>query len=1101
MTVQKIAHLADIHIRKSTTRHAEYKAVFSNLYDKLKADKPDRIVIAGDLFHDYIKIEGELLILASEFLNNLSEIARVLITRGNHDIARSAPNRIDAVEALVKTMNNPKVTYLDRTFQYDDENVVWCVWHHGEKRNNPWPKDFTKDPNKTYIDLFHDPVNGSLSTDGFGFNSRTYRSPKDFLGDISMFGDIHLLQYLDSIKTKAYCSSLIEQNFSEGDKKFHGYLLWDVATRTAKEVSVDNPYGHYTVDLNRFTDFDNLQITIPDAVDKKRIRVKWKTLPGIKNTENERKVNAYVDQNFSPISIKHINDFIEEKKIKIEEEADILNINKREVIHKVITEYLKKIGIKEDVINDVLDLDVEIENRLDIEELTNIHWSILKLSGKNFRSYDDIEINWEKKDGLFQIVGENGAGKSSLNQFMTYVLFGKSQETDFRKKFGDSRFINNKLAVGFCEGQIVLEANGEYYGLKRVTQVKKSKDGEITAAPTTASYYKLSSPSDKLDDTTNIDKLNETDRHKTQERINEIIGSYENFTRVTLTTSDTLNKVLDSDKSIFIDSLLYDSGLNIFDLRLKEFKKYKDELIHDSRLLNFNVNEQTNHIIGLNSEIKLKQEFIQGSKEKIDEYLVELEEVKEEREVLLQSMHQIESDLANTNEQQINQMIDKLRADLNAVELEEKRLLSNIATFKGSYDGVRLGELTTKKDNHKTLEYEKRTHINKRRLEIEQLNSAITRLNGEIELLKREGGALKKEIINLNDSQTCPTCGQAKVAETIAKIKDTIKDKETLMYAIVDKIRAKEFEKPAIERKIVDAVNDINDVEKMIHGDALEFNNILEEIGKLTNDKLEVEKRERLVLEVVSYPLKKENIDLKITEQQNKLVRFRDQKLKIEENNKSKIKVTELTSNVDGINYQIDSTKNSISHMEAQIKAYKEQIQLKEDLITKYVDYERKEEVRKIYAESIHRDGLPTQILTDTLLPNINNVLSKLLESTDFDVYLDKEDLRLKFFYNDHPNAIIDCISASGMERTFAVYALKIALNQINSKSKSTLLTVDEVMGKLKGEYVEKFVELLHLSKKFYKKVLIIEPTHEVNPDYVLLIEKNEKHISKLILN
>jgi DNA repair exonuclease SbcCD ATPase subunit len=1099
--VNKICHLADIHIRKSTTRHKEYRIVFENLYKKLKEDKPDRIVIVGDLFHDYIKIEGELLILASEFLNNLSQIAKVIITRGNHDIARSAPNRTDAVEALVKTMNNSNVFYLDRTFKYIDDNIVWCVWHHGDKRNNPWSKDFVKDKNKTYVDLFHDPINGSLSVDGFGFNSRTYRSPTEFMGDISMFGDIHLLQYLDTIKTKAYCSSLIEQNFGEGDHNFHGYLLWDVATRQAKEVSVDNPYAHYTVDLNRFTDFDNLQLTLNNPVANKRIRIKWKTLPAVKNTENVRKVDAYIDQQFSPISIKHVNDFIEEKKIKIEEQADIQNIGKREVVHKVITEYLKKIGVKDDVINDVIDLDVEIENRLDIEELTNIHWSMVKLKGKHFRSYDDIDINWDNKDGLYQIVGENGAGKSTINQLMMYILFGKTPETDFRKKFGDSRFINNKLPVTYCEGLTVIEANGEYYGIKRVTQIKKNKEGEITSAPTVASYYKLTSSNDNLDDTTNIEKLNEQDRNKTQERINEIIGSYENFTRVTLTTSDTLNNVLSSDKAIFIDSLLYDSGLNIFDLRLKEFKNYKNELILDSRLQNFNANEQQTHIVGLNSEIKLKEEFIQSAKEQIDEHYVELDDVKEERETLMQSMHQIESELADTNEDQINSGINKLKKEFEIVESEEFKQQSLINSMISSYDVARLDELTIKKDNHKTIEFENRTKINKNRMEIEQLNSAISAVNGKIELLKKEGGGIKKEIIRLNESKNCPSCGQSLGAEHEAHIKQTIKEYETQMYQIANEIKQKESEKPLHASNIESCKNTILEIEATIAQDSVNFQTILEEIGKLSNNKLEVQRRERLVLEVTKYPLMKENLNLRITEQQNRLVRFRDQKLKIEENNKIKVHVNSLTSNIDGINYKIDTTKQSIQSMQAQIKHFKEQIKLKEDLIAQYLDFERKEEVRKIYADCIHRDGLPTQILTDTLLPNINNVLSKLLESTDFDVYLDKEDLRLKFFYNDHPSAIIDCISASGMERTFAVYALKIALNQINTKSKSTLLTVDEVMGKLKGEYVDKFVELLHLSKKFYKKVLIIEPTHEVNPDYVLQIEKDDKHISKLIMN
>lgn len=1102
MKIQKIAHLADIHIRKSISRHLEYKEVFQNLYKKLNEDKPDRIVIVGDLFHDYIKLEGELLIVASNFLTELSNIApKVIITRGNHDIARSSPNRVDAIEALVKTMNNPKIYYLNRTEELIDENIAWCTWKHGEKKNNPWTKDHTKYPHITYIDLFHDPINTSGNADGYTFNSKTYRSPKDFMGDISMFGDIHMLQYLDTRKTKAYSSSLIEQNFSEGDGQFHGYLLWDVATRTAKEVAVDNPYGFYTLDVNRFTDFDNLQLELPNAVENKRIRIKWKTLPAVRNTENQRKIDAYLETKFQPISIKHVNEFVEEKVIKIEDQTDMLNISKREVIHKVLTEYLEKIGVKKEIIADVLDLDVEIENRLDVEELTNIQWSILKLKGKNFRSYEDIEIDWNNRDGIYQIIGENGVGKSTVNQLITYILFGKSLETDFRKKFGDARFINNKLDVSNCMGSIVLEANGEYYGVKRSTVIKKNKEGELNAASTTASYYKLSSPDDKLDEDFNIEKLNEIDRSKTQDRINEIIGSYENFIRVTLTTSDTLNNVLSSEKALFIDSLLFDSGLNIFDLRLKEYKKYKDELIQDTRFTNFNANDQTNHILALNSDIRLKEEFIQTSKEKIEIENKGLNVIKDKKEALLQSMHQIDPELSNTNEIQITMSIERLKSNLFTLNDEEVKIQGHTNILKDKYDSVKLDELLIKKDNHKTEEFHKRTEINKKRMEIEQINSSITALNGKIELLKKEGAAHKKDIARLQESKNCHACGQSIGEEHTAHIQKTVKEYETLMFQIANDIYARIAEKPPLEQKIIDAKNEIARIEEIIKIDTINFQTILEEIGQLTNDKLEVEKRDRLLVDLSTYPIKKENVNFKIAEQNDKLRRFNDQKVKIEENNKTKIQINSLNTQIDDFNRQIITISDSITTMVSQINSNKETIKLKEELIAKYLDFERKEEVRKIYVESIHRDGLPTQILVDTLLPNINKVLSKLLESTDFDVYLDKDDLRLKFFYNDHPNAIIDCISASGMERTFAVYALKIALNQINSKSKSTLLTVDEVMGKLKGEYVDKFVELLHLSKKYYKKVLIIEPTHEVNPDYVLQIEKDDKHISKLILN
>ena len=51
----KIVHLSDIHIRKSIARHKEYRIVFEKLYKELETIKPYRIVITGDLYHDFIE--------------------------------------------------------------------------------------------------------------------------------------------------------------------------------------------------------------------------------------------------------------------------------------------------------------------------------------------------------------------------------------------------------------------------------------------------------------------------------------------------------------------------------------------------------------------------------------------------------------------------------------------------------------------------------------------------------------------------------------------------------------------------------------------------------------------------------------------------------------------------------------------------------------------------------------------------------------------------------------------------------------------------------------------------------------------------------------
>jgi len=233
--MKKIAHISDVHIKKTPSRYDEYMFVFENLIESLKEVKPYRIVITGDLVHDYLDLQTEQLITANWLLDSLSKIAPVRLIRGNHDCRKKNIKRVDSIKALVKTSNNPNIVYYDSTDLFDDGDIVWAVWHHGDNKNNPWNTKKGKqyianrqNSEQISIDLFHDPINGSKSINGEIFKSKMYYKPSDFLGDISMLGDIHLHQIVGGFKNKAYAGSLIAQDFSEGDDNFHGYLLWDL---------------------------------------------------------------------------------------------------------------------------------------------------------------------------------------------------------------------------------------------------------------------------------------------------------------------------------------------------------------------------------------------------------------------------------------------------------------------------------------------------------------------------------------------------------------------------------------------------------------------------------------------------------------------------------------------------------------------------------------------------------------------------------------------------------------------------------------------------------------------------------------------------------
>ena len=1105
--IEKIAHLADIHIRKTPTRNEEYQKVFKNLITSLTKEKPDRIVIVGDLVHDYLDLQGEQLIMANNLLIDLSKIAPVRITRGNHDCRKKNLKRVDSVKAIVETLGDSDVIYYDKTGFIVDDNVIWAIWHHGEKNNNPWKSKEGKkiDAYKTQsgftsIDLFHDPVAGCKSTTGFEMNSKSYYKISDFKGDLSLFGDIHRMQYFDKAKTKAYCGSLISQDVSEGDDNFHGYLLWNIKDKSVREVNIPNEYSFKNIKVTTYTDFDDLDFEIENPTKHMKVRFVWGTLPQTRTKDAERKLIEYVKSKHKSVIISHKNEFLETEAIEVNENVTLQNVTTKEVQHEIFKEFLTKIGVEEDVINDVIALDEEILNEIDITDDLSVEWSVIKFGGNNFMSYEKLDIDWRDMDGLFQITGINTAGKTTIMKLISYVLFGKTLETETRMKFGDQRFVNNRNGAKFCDAYLIVEANGEYYGIKKKTELSRSRDGVINGAPTALSYYVLSTPDDEMNDETSLDKLDEDRRVKTQQKIETIIGSYDNFMRIVMTTSDTLNRILSNDMAVFIDSLLFDSGLDIFDKKLEGWKVLNKRANEKSRV-SCNVELTTATNATLTQEITV----LQGEISQIE--TVKLPDVENRIEIGRKYMEDLTKKLFKIDPEIYNLSVDDTKADIGdhnkaIVDLRARKevIEENIKPLKETYDAEKLNQLIEQRDEHKQTVYDKKVLIKEEERTKSDFQHRIEILNGKIFTATRDGKNLKEEIGKLKNSKNCPECGQViDKKEHQDHIAKSIKEREVKMYAFGKEIKEHQHDidtdwKPAIKKcddnvlRLNEEINDLN----------LKMETVLAEIGILTNDKNDVEKRKELQTEVDQIPTKIQNEELKISLLQQKIDNYDNSLKQIEENQKiekgitaAKLKITELEAEEASEREDIYIRKTQIG--EREVKIANNKVLIEEFKVQEYRDM-----VMNLYKKCVHRDGIPRQMLSSYIIPKINVTLENILSVASFKVWLDVDDLRPKLAYNDRPSAVIDCISASGKERTFSSVPLKFALNQINVKAKPTIFLLDEVMGKLDENSVEEFIEILQLIKHNMKKVLVIEHNHEINPDYLINVQLDEDGISSL---
>jgi len=1107
MPITKICHTGDLHIRKIPTRNEEYQKVFENLINSLKEKKPDRIVIIGDIVNEYLDLQGEQLIMVAELFNNLSEIAPVRITRGNHDCRKKNLKRVDSIKAIVKTLNNPNVIYYDKTGFYEDENVIWAVWHYGEKDNNPWKTKegkkilTSKDSTKIYIDLFHESINGCITTTGFEMKSKSLYKISDFKGDISMLAHIHKQQYLDKNKTKAFCGSILAQDITEGDDAFHGYLLWNIVDKTVEEISIPNEYSFKNIRITPYIDFDDLDFEINNPTKYMKIRFVWGTLPNTRTKENERKIVEYIKSKYQNLVISHKNEFIESEKIDVNENITIENITNNAIQHEIFEEFLSKIGTDKNIISDVIALDEEILNEIDVSDSVGIEWDVIKFGGKNFMSYENLEIDWRNMDGLFQICGNNANGKTTIFKALSYILFDKALETETRIKYGDKRFVNNRNGANFCEAYLVLEANGEYYGIKRRTEITKSRDGEINGAPTTLNYYVLSTADDEMNDETLLDKLDEDRRVKTQKKLNQIIGSYDNFMRIVMTTSDTLNRILSNDMAIFIDSLLYDSGLDIFDKKLEGLKAYQKRVNEKSRI-SCNIDITTQQNAQLTQEIRqLESEIAEIETKKLPDIQERIQKGRDYVETLTKKLFKIDPEIYNLNVVETKETIDTHNREIIDLKARKGVIEENIVLLKETYDEERLKEFINKKEIHKTTEYNNKLEIKGFEQKIRDEDHQIEIINGDIFRLKQDGSELKKEIGELKTSKICPTCGQALLPEHQHSINDVIIIKEIKMFAIANQITNKEnIDKKKHLDNIIEYNSKIVPIKTQINLAALEMEEVLKEIGNLTNDKNDVEKRKEYQAELSQIPIKSQVEELKIAVLQQKIDNHENSLKQIEENKKIEKGIDTAKLKIGELEIEENEEKENIFIRKTNVGEKSQKIKNNEILITEFKAQEYRDMMMDLYKKCVHRDGIPRQMLANYILPKINLTLENILSVAPFKVWLDIDDLKPKLVYNDRVTAVIDCISASGKERTFASVVLKFALNQINVKSKPAIFLLDEVMGKLDEDSTEEFIEILQLIKTKMKKVLIIEHLREINSDYLINVQLDENGISSLIM-
>lgn len=1051
--VLRIAHLADVHWR-SLSRHNEYRQVFEYFTKSAEERGVDRIFIAGDIFHTKtIGISPEFIDQMSWWLKELSAVAPVHMTLGNHDGNLVNLTRQDAISPLVSAINRTNVKLYKRSGVYDfAPGVKLCVFSLFDKEG--W--DAVR-PASGFVNIatYHGPVIGCQNENNFQMHEGL--DVKFFDGyDFVFLGDIHRFQHLayrevndldGSGKSQkpwmSYPGSAVQQNYAESLK--HGYLLWsieDAGSYDVEFIELPNPQPYVTVEWK-----GTLENTIADAAQhpansrfrvKSNVKISQKDASSLVSQLNKEKsateVTFKIDKTFEAEQLSTGKTILAK--------ADLRNAN---VLGKLLREYYSKANI---VLTEQewTDVDEYVEHCLKSvvldEGARNTRWSIRNLKFDNLFAYGEKnEVNFDKLTGVVGVFGPNRIGKSSgVPGAIMYALHNSSD----RGKLKNVHIVNVRKQYGYA--RIIITVDGTDYVIERQTTKRETKKGE-TVAYTALNAWRVT-------ETGELVELNGEQRFDTEKLIRELIGTEDDFCVTSLSAQGEHNNVISlgsSHRKLILAKFL---DLNVFD---KLYEVARNDASAIKAQIKTTAKQDWDALI--KSSVKTcdaKENDIKGINEKIAMYRVHADEMKAKVAKY--------SDVSPVSEKQVEEQrtaIEGLKTSIADTELKVKRMrakndeiIQKIADCDQVISSTDIIALRAKK-----------TNIRKLQNTILELKHAHERA---LDVLNRQQKSLET-LADVPCGDAFPTC---KFISDAHDNKTKIREQQMLVDSAK---QAYDTAKESVEILTSDNVDEQITVYDAAVTDRSAFND------KKLNADLQILKLESTL----------STDQTRLTSEEARLVQLE----KMWNNRDNEVVVT-LKTNISKVLKILEMLETNKMEAATSIGKLHERIEKLKVQAQEYEQQSRKHKLYELVMNAFSKRGIPTTIV-NSQLPLINAEIAKILQGiVDFTIELevdgDSNDLDIYINYGDS-RRIIEL--GSGMEKMVSSIAIRVALTNVSALPKCDMLIIDEGFGALDDGGVEAVNKLLVSLKDHYRSVIVITHVEGVKDiaDHILEISKVEK--------
>ena len=1061
--IKKIAHLADIHIRK-LHRFVEYRDVFDRLYVKLREAKPDLIYIGGDIVHGKLDTSPEEIRLLADFFLALADISPTLIIPGNHDCNLNNASREDVLSPVVDLVQqiNPNLLYWKKSGVYELGGCqfgflsVFDITKDSKPNvaNLPKAKDIVGD-NK--IAVFHGGV-GRFEVDTGLWMSDDNVNANDFDGyDLVLLGDIHKRQFIDDNKRIAYPGSLIQQNFAEAPE--HGFLLWDVEKRESEFIQVENDYGFKTV-----------------LIEDGEVKSKMKFVPRYGNLKIKHK-NTPVEK-LRLIEMDLRKTYTELKSIsfeKLDSIGNIMNESKTKIsiedIHnlKVQNNLIDKVARSE---NPAID-DKTLQRLFDINEFTNstigmkndlprnVDWKLKYIEFDNMFSYGKKnKIDFTKLNGVVGVVAPNHSGKSALIDIIAYTIFDTCSRT-----FKAIEVLNNK-SKNF-EVKLSLEVNGVDYIIHRTGKLKvrtSRKTGEVRKlCPVSVKFYVIEN--DEMIDLSGAARSNSQYGSGTNEEIKTILGTFDDFILTSLSLQNNGQNFIDKKQAERKKILSQFMGIDLFD-KLYEIARedISSEKAYLKRIKEKNVFQQMGRIeqtlVDLNKNQNEIADKIKPIELNIGNFTSEIDDLKSKLK-----------DIDDIKELDFDKLISDTNRDLD----KQKSILASENKYKDE-----LRELYNQvHSKSKEIDEDK---LNKEYQEYLEQKSNLSDIGKEIERAEMAIDLLEKKIVELNKyhyNKDCDDC--------LRNGDHQIKDKESAVKDLGDASVSYQL---LIEQQNSIVLDDTIEKSKQ------KYDGMVDDIKQITSDAYKTQakvKEIELLIEQTQSVLKK------ITEDQSI---FLDNEIAITHNYNLSQQIGKLENQIRITTEILDDDKKNLKKIESNILIEETNQKNLGEEIKDLVEAEQKVSDYEIYLRLVNRDGIPQLIINDALpiIENeVNTVLDHMMAGFQLGITSEDKNINLYIKYDDQewPLSL-----SSGMEKFVSSLALRVGLINVSNLPCPNFLVIDEGFGTLDTDNLSNMKGAFDYLKTRFDSVFIISHLDTIKDfmDHLLPVHV-EKGYSKVIYN